>query len=154
MRTKLSIAVAASLFALLGSTLPASAADLVWVSGPGGPFVGYTLPVLVAAQGDNVTYINLDPFEHDVHACPNPNSCDPRNLQPAGQEASWCTEPIRPGEEPPFPDPGTCPLFWTPLIGIGGQEPIYGMDLIAPGESYTFFCSIHANMDATLVVLP
>lgn len=137
MTKKLSIALAALSLAVLGPFQPASAVDQDYVTGPAGPFIGYTVPFIVASQGDAINFINLDAFEHDVVSY---------RKQP-GLGAPWCAEAG-------FVTAGSCPVIWTPLIGITGQTPVLGMDLVQPGENYEFFCSIHANMEGTLVVLP
>lgn len=48
-------------------------------------------------------------------------------------------------------DASGAPLFSTPLIGIGEEVPVAGADAVSPG-SYAFFCTIHPNMEGTLVV--
>jgi plastocyanin len=48
------------------------------------------------------------------------------------------------------PDGG--PLFSTPLIGFGQSATAEGLDRLQPGHSYSFFCSLHANMRGTLTV--
>lgn len=144
MRIKLCIAAIALTVLTLGSVAPSRATDLFYASGPGGPFVGYTVPFLVVSQGDAVTYMNADAFEHDVVArTVRGNPTDPGSPP----VADWC-----PGFG--FTDPLTCPAFWTPLIGIAGSTPMYGLDDVVPGVSYEFYCTIHGNMDGTLVVLP
>ena len=43
-------------------------------------------------------------------------------------------------------------LFGTPLIGLGQQVPVSGVEALAPG-SYGFYCSLHANMRGTITVI-
>ena len=147
MRIKIGLTVSALLVAALGSMAPARAADLTYVSGPAGPFVGYTLPFMVMSPGDTITYVNLDGFPHDVVA---------RQTYPGGPSEwpAWCAEAGFDGTPGPGGLVPRCPLFWTPLIGAAQTTPVLGLEALVPGESYEFFCSIHANMIATLVVLP
>jgi len=139
MPRKLSVVLAALALGVLSAAGSARAADLVYVSGPGGPFVGYTVPAIVVAQGDNLTYINMDAFPHDVIA------------RHSGPETDWC---LAAGIKDKLPGVQGCPLFWSSLIGITQQTPVLGLENIEPGATYTFFCSIHANMEGTLVALP
>ena len=44
------------------------------------------------------------------------------------------------------------PLFSTPLIDLGETAPITGLDRVAGGRSYEFFCSIHPGMRGSLQV--
>lgn len=135
MRTRLArIMVGVSLLALAGSAQPASAAEVVFVAGPGGPFVNYTVPLIVVSQGDTLTYANVDVFLHDVVA------------REKGPNAKWCAEAGF--------GKGECPVFWTPLIGLGASTTMRGLDNVEPGTQYEFFCSIHVNMVGTMVVLP
>jgi plastocyanin len=139
MRRNLSVVLAAIALAVLSSMGTARAAELVYVSGPGGPFVGYTVPVMVAAKGDTITYVNADAFPHDVIA------------RHTGPETDWC---LAAGIKDKLPGVQGCPLFWSSLIGVAQQTPVLGLENIEPGAIYSFFCSIHANMEGTLVVLP
>lgn len=151
MRSRAFVASAAVTLAILASMAPARAADLHYVTGPGGPFIGYTVPVIVVSQGDTLTYTNLDVFEHDVVSREIRGTCAAPQQNPCQQfhppVATWCAEVG-------FTEPNTCPVFWTPLIGIGGQVPVYGLEDVAAGAQYEFYCSIHGNMDGLLVVLP
>ena len=131
------IIAAALALATAGVVQPASAADLYYVTGPASMFAGYTLPFMVVAEGDTLTFVNLDGFQHDVIS---------RAMQPGTGDA-WCAEAG-------FIAPGSCPLFWSSLIGVAALTPVLGMDNVVSGETYDFFCSIHANMEGTLVVLP
>jgi len=128
---------AAALLGLAGApwaTSPVSAADLVYVTTPGAVATTFTPPVLVIRAGDNVTYANADIAPHDVVATVK------------GPDAPWCAAE---GFEP-----GKCPLFWTPTITVGQTTPIIGLDRVKPGDQIPFICTLHANMDGTLVVLP
>lgn len=125
---------AAGLAAALAAVTPgpASAADLVYASGPGSVVTTYTQPVLVMRAGDKVTYANLDIVEHDVVATVT------------GPDRPWCAaEGFQRGK---------CPLFWTPLIDFGTTTPIRGLESLKPGDQVPFTCTRHPWMEGTLVV--
>ena len=46
------------------------------------------------------------------------------------------------------------PLFSSKLVGLGEVTPVNGLDRVAAGKSYAFFCTIHPGMRGTLVVVP
>lgn len=138
MRRKImSLAGSAALLGLAAApwSSPATAADLHYVSGPGGTVVGYTLPVMVMRAGDTLTYTNADAAPHDVVATTR-----------KGPDAAWCALAQ-------FPE-GECPLIWTPLLSLGGRSVVYGTENLVPGDQVQFKCTIHANMKGTLVVTP
>jgi plastocyanin len=113
----------------------AQAAELKYVSGPGSVFTGYTVPALVIRAGDTVTYHNADIAPHDVVAEDRFGPDDP-----------WCAQGgFAKGE---------CPLVWTPTISLSGSTPIYGLNNLKAGDQVKYFCTLHANMKGTLVVLP
>ena len=123
-RKRIGLAIAALSLALAGGIAPARAASLIYASGPGEQFRGYTLPVLVVRPGDSVTYLNGDIAYHDVH----------------GEDDGSC---------PTLP--GTCPRFASPLIGLSQSADVAGIPALAPG-TYGFVCTIHGSMKGTLVV--
>jgi plastocyanin len=49
---------------------------------------------------------------------------------------------------------GACPMIYTQLIFVSEQYPLEGLDNVAPGQIYDYFCSIHGNMFGKLAVLP
>ncbi|MDQ1444556.1 MAG: hypothetical protein QOI20_1020 [Acidimicrobiaceae bacterium] len=110
----------------------APAVNPVILSGPGAFITNYATPAMVVQQGGSVTYVNADATAHDVQAYgvygPDTNR--------------WCE-----GAEP-----GKCPAFWTPLIGLSGTSPVYGVSALKPGQ-YPFYCSLHPGMKGTLVVV-
>ena len=124
---------------------PATAAGTAIVAHPGAISTGYTTPVMVVQAGGELTFVNGDIAQHDVVADEyGPDTSD------------WCgpLDPDRP--EDPNTNPrmfqlGRCPLFWSPLVPLGATTPVYGMENLAAGQSYEFFCSIHANMRGTIV---
>lgn len=48
--------------------------------------------------------------------------------------------------------PDGAPLFSTPLIGTGQAAQVVGLDRVQAGQTYGFFCSLHANMRGQLIV--
>lgn len=137
MRSAKMIAAAASMI-VAGAMAPASAADLVIVAGPGGEFVGYTTPAMVVPAGSSLTLAVVDLATHDVDATTY-----------GSDDNLWCDG--IPGPNRIFAL-GFCPLFESNLIGIGQTTPVHGVSALVPG-TYTFFCSIHASMKGTLVVV-
>lgn len=114
--------------------VPAHAADIQYVTGPGSQYSGYTVPQLVTRAGDTVTYTNIDIAPHDVTA------------DEYGPDQQWCADAQF--------APGQCPRFWTPLISLGKSVPVYGLDQLKPGDTFTYHCSLHPGMVGTLRVLP
>lgn len=110
---------------------PAASVDIQYVSGPGAQLTGWTQPVLVVREGDTVTYTNADVALHDVVS-----------KGVFGPDTGWCAQAQ-------FPL-GQCPLVWTPLLGVGGQSKVYGLDNVRPGQDVPFVCTIHGNMKGTL----
>ena len=106
------------------------------VSGPQGQFYGYATPVVVANKGGDVSYTNIDLVRHDVIQ-------DPRTDGVAGPDSKpWCGR---------FPD-GKCPVFWTPLMGLGQTTSVRGLENVKRGQTYTFYCSLHPGMRGRLIV--
>lgn len=135
------IAAAAAVLAVATFAAPArSAVHHVYVSGPGGAFANYTVPVLVVLEGDTAEYRNFDIAAHDV-----------RSVR-FGPDRAWCTQF-------PFSFPsGRCPLFTSRLISLTQTSRIHGVEDVdvPPGETvgtYDFFCTIHPAMFGKLVVV-
>lgn len=103
------------------------------VAQPGAWVANYATPVAAVPVGGALTFANADVFKHDVvsHAF-------------GADDQPWCV-----GREP-----GRCPLFWTPLVGTGGSVVVQGLDRLAATQTYTFYCTLHAPMEGTLVALP
>jgi len=125
----------------LGSSANAGASPSPGVSqvlsGPEGQEYGYLTPVVVTRQGGPVSYTNIDIVRHNVVQ-------DVRADHVHGPStASWCRQ-FRKRQ---------CPLFWTPLIGLGQSTSVRGLGHTKPG-TYSFYCTIHPGMKGTLVVLP
>ncbi len=149
---------AALIVALLALTAfaatPVRAAGLVYVTGPAGQLTNFTVPLWAHPAGSTVTFVNLDAASHDVVAeCISVTPCTLNSPGAYGSdEPYWCNP--GPGQtQDPYPA-GKCPLFWSPLVGLSGVTPVHNIDLIQPGLVYRFRCSIHANMQGTLVALP
>lgn len=134
---KLAAFAAAAVVALAATA--AQADKLVYVSGPGGAYTTYTVPVLVMRGGDSVDYTNIDIAQHDVIA---------------KHSEAWYPGCAGNGAVAPSPaDPdGSCPAFWTPLVGLGRTTPIVDIEDEVPGQ-YPFYCSIHGGMFGILVVV-
>jgi len=93
---------------------------------------GYLVGVVVADVEGTLTLANADITAHDVVADAD---------GPAGKP--WCAR---------FRD-RPCPLFASPLVGLGGQAAVAGTDELVPLATYTFSCSIHSWMTGTLVAI-
>lgn len=121
------------------SALPSSPAPTpvpvapVITSGPGGFAAGYITRAMVAQQGGTITYANLDIAQHDVVA-----------KQYGAGDRPWCTR-FRAGQ---------CPIFASPLIGVGQTTQVQGLDQVTPGAVYDFYCTLHPNMQGNIVITP
>lgn len=47
--------------------------------------------------------------------------------------------------------PDGLPLFYSDVVGTGGQSDVRGVSSLPPG-AYGFFCSVHPSMTGTLTV--
>lgn len=121
----------AAVLACMSLGAMSGAGAVVALTQPGSTVSGYTTPVVFHRAGAELTYTNLDIDAHDVVS-------DDNSLDGAPPH---CFQ---------FP-PGGCPLFYSPLIGLGETSPVYGADLVEPGL-YGFYCSVHPWMRGTLVV--
>ena len=106
------------------------------VSGPQAQFSGYATPVVVASKRGKVTYTNLDIVRHDVVQDPRADGMRGPGTKP------WCRKFRK----------GRCPVFWTPLIGLGDDTTLRGMENVRPGKIYSFYCTLHPGMKGRLVV--
>ena len=104
----------------------------VVIAQPGSFASGYTTPMAPYVTGGEMTFFNGDSVMHDVVASVYGDGKQP-----------WCKN---------FPT-GKCPLFWTPLIGLGATTPILGLEDLESGKTYPFYCSIHPGMKANIVAL-
>ena len=107
------------------------------VAGPQAQFAGYLTRVMVASKSTGkVLYTNLDVVRHDVVQ-------DPRTDGVAGSgKDPWCKR-----------FKGKCPVFWTPLLGLGETTELQGLKNTQAGRTYTFYCSLHPGMRGTLAVV-
>jgi plastocyanin len=119
---------------LLAVAAPAGAAQVATT--PGGFLAGWVPPVVVIAEGEGITYSNADIAPHNFIAS------DAMLTRKAAKKAKWCSGY----------DKGKCPLFWSPTIGTGETTEVSGLSKVKAGEQYGFFCSLHPNMQGTLIV--
>lgn len=111
---------------LLATAVPADAAVNRVVAGPGSLFTTFVTPVVVARQGDAVTFSNYDVFQHDVTHEPAADGCTTNCL----------------------------PRFSSgPAIGFGESALVVGVETLEPG-TYSFMCAFHNGMPGKLVVAP
>lgn len=125
--------------ALAAAITPSHAAAFAAVAPPGAQFTQYATPIVVYQVGGTLTFYNTDPINHDFVAAPEGNGIGPSTQH-------WCF----------LYAPGPCPIFWAPLFNVT-QHPtgvsVEGLENVKAGQSYTFVCSIHANMTGTLNVI-
>lgn len=125
---------AASAALVLAASAPAHAAVAAAV--PGSFAAGFATPVVVAAQGEGITFVNADPAPHNFVA-------DGVYLsKKEAKKARWCTS---------F-SAKSCPLFWSPTVAAGETTEVEGLARLEAGQQYPFFCSLHPGMKGTLVV--
>ncbi|MBW3583986.1 MAG: hypothetical protein KY455_12910 [Euryarchaeota archaeon] len=128
------------LFALVGlsllfAALPSGDAALpqqTVVAGPGAWLTTYATPAVAVEQGGSLSFTNSDLLHHDVVS-----------REKGVDDAPWCSGYAT----------GDCPLFWSPLIGLGETTPVVGLEETTPGTAYTYYCTLHPNMTGTLVAL-
>lgn len=122
-------------FALLFA-FPTAAVAGEAAAGPGGFAAGFLTPVVVIEEGEGITFRNADVAQHDFVA-------DGVFLPPkVAKKQQWCS-----GFEKK-----KCPLFWSPKAGLGESVEVLGLENVASGKQYPFFCSVHPGMKGTLVV--
>jgi hypothetical protein len=82
-----------------------------------------------------LTYLNGDPlFLHNVEA-----------TSIFGPDSNyWCS----------LYELGRCPLFWSPLIGVGQTTTVEGIGQTVVGRTYSFKCAPHPWMTGLLVIAP
>ena len=115
---------------------PAAEQGPVVVSAAGGTFYGYATPVMTVQSGGGLTYANFDIVQHDVV-----HDTEEYGLVNKKKDR-WCKAY----------DKGQCPLFWSARAGLGDVVEVEGLGNLAPGEVYTFFCTLHPGMKGKLVV--
>ena len=134
MRIQRAVVAAASAALVLAASAPAHAAIAAAV--PGSFAAGFATPVVVAAQGETVTFVNADAAPHNFVA-------DGVYLSKKDAKKSrWCSGYTL----------KTCPLFWSPTIAAGETTGVEGLERLEAGKQYPFFCSLHPGMKGTLVI--
>ena len=122
--------------ALILSAVAAPAGAAQVATAPGGFAAGWLPPVVVIAEGEGITYTNADIAPHNFIAS------DALMPNKAAKKAKWCSGYDR----------GKCPLFWSPTIGTGETTEVLGLDVLRSGEQFGFLCTLHPNMQGTLIV--
>ena len=116
---------------------------------PGSRAGTYATPVAVVQPGDELTFINLELFPHDV-----------RSVEMGPDNTSWCrpAEPDQPRHwirnPRQFPI-GRCPLLWSlPItMTLGAVETkVYGTENLESGKTVEFYCTVFPSMKGSLVV--
>ena len=105
---------------------PIAAAPGAWVT-------DYATEVAAATVGGELAFVNGDLMRHNVVA----------RVDFGADDRAWCAS---------FPA-GRCPLFWSEFAHLGETVRVQGLDQLAPLRTYRFYCTIHPNMEGTLVAL-
>ena len=116
---------------------------------PGSRAGTYATPVAVVEPGDELTFLNVEPFVHDV-----------RSVAMGPDDTSWCNpadpdEPQHRIRNPRRFPIGKCPLLWSLPISmtVGAVETkVYGTKNLKSGKSYEFYCTVFPNMRGTVIV--
>lgn len=141
--------------ALVGGLQPASAArpsaraaqpSMRAVALPLAAFYGYGTPAITIGRGDEITFTNLDSTQHDFVQDVSSDGTGGKSNVP------WCSKSSKSDDGHEHHHGGECPLFWTPLAGTQENVKVQGLDRVKPGETYTFFCTVHHSMKGTLIV--
>lgn len=120
------------------------------VAVPGSRGATYASPVVIVQPGDELRFVNLELFPHDV-----------RSAEMGPNDESWC-RPADAGRPPhPVRNPrqfpkGKCPLLWTlPItMTVGAVETkVRGTENLKTGSTVEFYCTVFPNMKGTLIVL-
>ena len=107
------------------------------VSGPQAQSYGYLTPQVVVTKGGSLQYTNFDVVRHNVV---QDVAADHKALKSG--TAKWCRQFRK----------HKCPLFWSPLAGLGQQEMVLGVPRLKSG-TYSFYCTLHPGMKGKLRVL-
>lgn len=110
---------------------------VVALAGPGAYAATYATPVVVTAEGADITFVNGDVAEHTFTAS------EDFLAKVAAKKAPWCKEFA--GKK--------CPLFHV-QVSTGMAATVEGAELLQQGEQYAFVCLFHPNMTGTVVVVP
>jgi hypothetical protein len=120
--------------------LPSPVANLAphVVAGPQAQFYGYLTPAMVVSKSlGRLVYSNVDVVRHDVVQDVRTDGVASKGKDP------WCKRFRK----------GSCPLFWTPLLGLGESVDVQGLSNTVAGRQYSFYCSLHPGMRGTLAVV-
>jgi plastocyanin len=120
------------------------------VAVPGSRTGGYATPVVVVQPGDEITFVNAEPFAHDV-----------RSVVMGPDDTSWCrpwdpSEPRHPKRNPRQFPKGKCPLLWSLPISmtVGAvQTKVFGTQNLTSGATVEFFCTVFPEMRGSVIVL-
>jgi plastocyanin len=126
---------------------PAGAAAIVAV--PGSREATYATPVMVVDRGDELSFVNAEPFAHSV-----------RSEAFGPDDVPWCQpwDPHKPQHRVRNPRQfprGKCPLLWSLSITMttgAVQTKVYGTKNLKPGSSIEFYCTVFPDMRGTLIV--
>ena len=116
---------------------------------PGSRAGTYATPVAVIERGDDLRFVNLEPFAHDV-----------RSVEMGPDNTPWCNPADRSEAQHRVRNPrrfpiGKCPLLWSLPISmtVGAVETkVYGTKNLKPGQTVDFYCTVFPNMRGTVVV--
>lgn len=116
---------------------------------PGSRAGTYATPVAVVEPGDELTFVNLEPFVHDV-----------RSVAMGPDDTSWCNtadpdEPQHRIRNPRRFPIGKCPLLWSLPISmtVGAVETkVYGTKNLKSGKTFEFYCTVFPNMRGQVIV--
>lgn len=116
---------------------------------PGSRGATYATPIIVVQPGDDITFVNAEPFVHDV-----------RSIAMGPDNTSWCKpwdpdEPKHPKRNPRQFPIGECPLLWTLPISmtVGAVETkVYGTENLVSGTTVDFYCTVFPNMTGQVIV--
>ena len=117
---------------------------------PGSRAGAYATPVAVVQPGDDLRFVNLELFPHDV-----------RSVEMGPDNTSWCKpaesdQPRHRIRNPRQFPIGKCPLLWSLPISmtVGAVDTkVYGTENLESGTTVDFYCTVFPNMKGSVVVL-
>jgi glucose/arabinose dehydrogenase len=119
---------------------PASADPLppYVVAGRGPSGFAYYNPVVAVPVGGSLTMVSADIDRHNIVSAAAGPDTNP-----------WCITY----------QPGQCPLFWSQLVNAlpasgGPTTEVQGLGALEALTTYDFFCTLHPEMEGTLLALP
>ena len=110
----------------------------------------YATPVAVVEPGDDLTFLNVEPFPHTV-----------RSVEMGPDDTPWCNppnpkRPAHPKKNPRRFPIGKCPLLWTPPITLTNgaiESKVYGTENLESGTTVDFYCTVFPNMTGMVIVI-